>query len=156
MNSNIKLLEKFYTCFSQRDSSGMADCYHDNIRFSDPVFPALQGDMAKTMWKMLCSQAQEFKLSFHSIEADAQHGRAYWEAKYRFSKTGKMVHNKIVAEFEFQDGKIINHRDDFSFWKWSSMALGMVGLLLGWTPLVKNAVRKQAAKSLEYFSENSS
>jgi hypothetical protein len=65
--------------------------------------------------------------------------------------TGRRVHNKIDATFQFQDGKIIRHHDRFNFWKWSFMALGPVGLFLGWSPFIKNKVRKQAAKNLEKF-----
>ncbi|MCB0245996.1 MAG: nuclear transport factor 2 family protein, partial [Anaerolineae bacterium] len=64
-------------------------------------------------------------------------------------------HNRIDASFRFQDGKIIQHRDSFSFWRWSSMALGPVGMLLGWSPLVKNKVRRQAAHNLERFIQKS-
>lgn len=53
------------------------------------------------------------------------------------------------------DGKIIQHHDDFNFWKWSVMALGPIGLTLGWSPLVKNKVQMQAAKNLETFIRKS-
>ncbi len=55
------------------------------------------------------------------------------------------------SSFQFQDGKIIQHHDSFNFWKWSFMALGPVGLILGWSPLVKNKIQKQAAKNLNKF-----
>ncbi|MFH2065426.1 MAG: nuclear transport factor 2 family protein [Pseudomonadota bacterium] len=151
MNPNAEIIERFYSCFQKLDGDGMAQCYHENIVFSDPVFPELRGKQAGAMWKMLCSQAREFELTFGDIQADATNGSAHWEAKYLFSTTGRKVHNKINASFRFQDGKIIQHHDRFHFWTWSFMALGTVGLLLGWSPLIKNNVRKQAAKNLEKF-----
>jgi len=103
------------------------------------------------MWRMLCSQAKNFELTFANVQANERTGKAHWEARYDFSATGRRVHNKIDAEFEFQDGKIIEHTDTFDFWKWSSMALGPVGFLLGWTPLLRKKVQKQARERLERF-----
>jgi hypothetical protein len=54
------------------------------------------------------------------------------------------VVNEIDASMRFEDGLIIEHRDSFDFWKWSRMALGPSGLLLGWTPMVRNKVRAQS------------
>lgn len=151
MHTNAKLIETFYSAFQNLDGEKMAEYYHPEIEFSDPVFSDLKGEEASAMWKMLCSNAQNFSLTFDQIEADDNSGSAHWEAKYDFSATGKKVHNKIDAKFQFQDGKIIRHKDSFSFWKWSSMALGPAGMLLGWTPLIKNKVQQQAMKNLEKF-----
>jgi len=151
MHPNKALIEKFYSCFQVLDGDGMAQCYHEEIEFSDPAFPKLQGSEAGAMWKMLCSQAQGFELTFTDAQADDTTGRAHWEATYIFTMTGRKVHNKINASFRFQNGKIIEHHDSFNFWKWSFMALGPVGLLLGWSPLIKNKVQRQAGKSLERF-----
>ena len=156
MHPNAKLIETFYSSFQKLDGESMADCYHSDVEFSDPVFPDLKGDEASAMWKMLCSQAKDFTLTFENIEADDHSGKAHWEAIYNFSKTGKRVHNIIEAEFQFMDGKIISHKDSFNFWEWSKMALGPVGMLLGWTPLIKNKVRQQAAMNLEKYIRRSS
>lgn len=155
MHPNEKLIETFYSSFQKLDGESMAKCYHPEVKFSDPVFPGLKGDEASAMWKMLCSQAKDFILTFENIEADENTGKAHWEATYNFSKTGKKVHNIIDAEFQFKDGKIIRHKDSFNFWTWSKMALGTVGILLGWTPLIKNKVRQQAAANLEKFIRRS-
>jgi hypothetical protein len=69
-------------------------------------------------------------------------------ATYTFSQTGNTVVNDIRARFTFRDGKIVSHTDTFDLWRWSSQALGFKGKLLGWTPLVQNAIRKQARKGL--------
>lgn len=53
------------------------------------------------------------------------------------------------------DGKIIQHHDEFNFWKWSVMALGPIGIGLGWSPLVKNKVQRRAAENLENFIKKS-
>lgn len=57
MHPNIALIERFYSCFKVLDGDGMAQCYHEQIEFSDPVFPKLEGSKAGAMWKMLCSHS---------------------------------------------------------------------------------------------------
>ena len=151
MNRNKEIIENFYTSFQKKDAEAMTACYQPDIRFSDPVFPNLSGSEVGAMWRMLCSQAKNFELTFTNVQANEQTGKTYWEARYDFSATGRRVHNKISAEFEFQDGKIIKHTDTFDFWKWSSEALGPVGFLLGWTPLLRKKVQKQARERLERF-----
>ena len=59
--------------------------------------------------------------------------------------------NVITALFAFRDGKIVRHHDSFSFWRWASQALGPAGAALGWLPMLKWKVRKDAAKSLAKF-----
>jgi ketosteroid isomerase-like protein len=151
MHANENLIHSFYTCFQQLDANGMIACYAPDIVFSDPVFPRLEGSDAGSMWQMLSSRAREFRLTFRDIEADEARGSAHWEATYLFSKTGRMVTNIIDAEFEFRDGLIVRHTDRFDFWRWSRQALGLPGVLLGWTPLVRNAVRGEARKGLDQF-----
>ena len=68
-----------------------------------------------------------------------------------FSTTGRKVHNVIDAMFGFQDGKIIRHNDHFDLWRWTRMALGTSGILLGWSPVVQNKVRETAQHGLEIF-----
>ena len=53
------------------------------------------------------------------------------------------------------DGRIVRHQDTFDLWRWSRMALGAKGAALGWTPLVKKAIRAQARKSLDAWMARS-
>ena len=78
---------------------------------------------------------------------------AHWEATYRFSATGRLVHNIIDAEFEFDaHGLILRHRDRFDFWRWARQALGAPGLLLGWSPLpARQGARAGGASNLDRF-----
>ncbi|HEX7175348.1 MAG TPA: nuclear transport factor 2 family protein [Pyrinomonadaceae bacterium] len=154
MHPNEELIENFYTSFQKLDAEAMTRCYHPDIRFSDPVFPVLSGAEVGAMWRMLCSQAKNFELTFADVEANDRVGKARWEARYDFSATGRRVHNKIEAEFEFRDGKIIKHTDTFDFWKWSRMALGPAGVVLGWTPLLRRKVQKQAGERLAGFMKS--
>lgn len=153
MHPNAELLTRFYSAFQRRDAEAMAACYHPEVRFSDPVFPDLKGREAGDMWRMLTSRAKDFSLVFDGIAADDIQGRAHWVATYVFSGTGNQVVNDIQATFSFRDGLIAEHHDHFDLYRWSRQALGLKGLLLGWTPLVRNAVRAQAAKGLAAFRQ---
>lgn len=151
MHPNAALIRDFYACFARRDGEGMAALYADDVHFSDPVFPDLHGDAAGDMWRMLCSRAADLTVETSGIDADDTTGRAHWEAHYTFSATGRRVHNIIDARFELRGGKIVRHVDTFDFWRWSRQALGPAGLLLGWTPLLRNKVRRTAAQGLAAF-----
>jgi ketosteroid isomerase-like protein len=47
--ANAALIERFYAAFTRRDPSGMLACYHPEVTFSDPVFPALDAEGVATM-----------------------------------------------------------------------------------------------------------
>ena len=132
----------------------MAKYYHDNIEFEDPAFGKLNGDRAKYMWKMLVDKAQgKLKITFGNIQADENSGRAEWEALYRFELTGRKVHNKIKANFEFKEGKIYKHKDVFDLWAWSKMAFGFTGWVLGFTSFFKNKLNEETNKQLNLYIE---
>ena len=154
--NNAVLIERFYAAFATLDGDTMQACYASDARFEDPVFTLHGREQIGGMWRMLCESTRAkgrdaWKLEASGISADASTGRAHWEAHYRFSATGRLVHNIIDAQFSFKDGLIATHRDMFGFWRWSRQALGPAGLLLGWTPLVRNKVRAQAASNLAAF-----
>ena len=148
MHPHAELIANFYEAFDRHDGDAMAACYHDEARFSDPVFPDLDAAGVRAMWRMLTGDADDLRVEFSDIEADEESGRAHWEAWYTFSKTGRPVHNVIDATFDFRDGKIVRHVDNFDFWRWSRQALGLPGLLLGWTPILQNKVQATAAGRL--------
>ena len=147
---STELIERFYAAFDKCDGDAMAACYAPGARFSDPVFPDLNGDEPGAMWRMLTSQATDLRIELLEHTADTAH----WRAHYTFSQTGRPVVNDVRARFRFDgDGLIEDHRDEFSFHTWARQALGAPGLLLGWTPLLRSKVRSTAAKSLADFRQ---
>ena len=150
VQENKQLINTFYTSFQQLNWKQMTGCYHDNVFFYDPVFQNLEAPQARAMWEMLCKNAKDLVIEFSNVQADAEHGSCNWTARYTF-RTGRKVVNNIKAHFTFHEGKIIEHMDDFDLWKWSRQALGTSGLLLGWSSIVKNKIRKMAKGSLEKF-----
>jgi len=151
MNANEETIRRFYTAFQQRDAAGMVACYAPDVQFSDPVFTDLRGAQAGSMWTMLCERGKDLKIEFRDVRANGATGTAHWEAWYTFSTTGRKVHNIIDASFEFRDGKIVKHTDRFDLHRWSGLALGLPGKLLGWTPLLQNKIRAMAKKGLEDY-----
>ena len=149
------LIETFYRAFSNLDAETMVSCYHDNIVFADPAFGTLNGDRAKSMWHMLCEsqKGKDFKIIFSNVEYDKNTGSAKWEAKYVFSKTGRRVHNKIVANFEFKDGLILKHTDHFNLKQWASQAMGFKGLILGGTSFFKKKLQQQTNRLLDAYQQ---
>ncbi|HEX2211546.1 MAG TPA: nuclear transport factor 2 family protein [Longimicrobium sp.] len=155
MHPNAALIHRFYDSFAALDAGGMRACYHPDVVFSDPAFGELRGPEAGAMWAMLCARAKDLQVEALNVEADDARGRAHWEARYTFGQTGRPVHNRIDAEFEFRDGLIIRHTDTFDFYAWARQALGPAGLLLGWTPILQNRVRSTARAGLDkYMREN--
>jgi len=152
MNANEQLIQTFYSAFQKRDAAGMVACYDPQVQFSDPVFTDLKGARAGAMWTMLCERGKDLKIEFRDVRADDRAGSAHWDAWYTFGGTGRKVHNSIDASFEFSGGRIVRHTDCFDLHRWSRQALGLPGLLLGWTPLLQNKVRAMAAKNLDDYT----
>ncbi len=148
MHPNEELIRALYAAFAERDAAAMAACYHPSASFSDPAFGTLYGPQIGAMWAMLCARGFDLVVRLQSASADATSGTARWDAVYTFSKTGRLVHNVIQATFQFEAGKIVRHVDRFDMWKWSRMALGPLGALLGWTPLLRSSVRRTARRDL--------
>ena len=151
MNANEQLIHHFYTCFKNKDYKGMQSCYADEATFSDAVFKNLNADQVKAMWQMLIVKGKDLRLEFKDISAANNLANAHWDAYYTFSATGKKVVNRIDATFEIKNGKIIKHTDSFNFNTWAKQALGVTGLLLGWTSFLNKKVSTQAMKNLERF-----
>ena len=148
-----KTIEAFYAAFAELDATSMGRAYAEDARFDDEAFSLNGRREIGGMSSMLCEATRAKGRDVWRLEASAiTDTSAHWEAHYRFSATGRMVHNIIEAKFEFNDaGLIVRQRDSFDFWRWSRQALGTPGLLLGWTPFLKNKVRATAAGNLKKY-----
>ncbi len=153
MHPHEALIHRFYVAFAARDGAAMAACYHRDLVFHDPAFETLNADEAGAMWIMLCGRATDLAIAVSDVKADDSTGSANWDARYTFGRARRPVRNQISAEFRFRDGLIVGHVDDFSFWRWSRQALGMIGLLLGWSPWLRRRIRAEARRGLtEYMT----
>ena len=150
-NSNTALIERFYGAFAARDGDGMAACYGDDVTFDDPVFPGLRGRAGGGMWQFLARRSTDLRVELLEHDADDSRGSAHWVAHYTFTPTGQPVMNDVRARFRFAGGLIVEHHDDFNFHRWASQALGPTGMLMGRTPMLRAAVRRQAREGLDKF-----
>jgi ketosteroid isomerase-like protein len=145
------IIETFYDAFINLDADKMTACYHDAIVFEDPAFGVLKGERAKAMWQMLCEsqKGKDFKVVVSNIKGNTENGAAHWEAYYTFGKTGRNVHNKIDAEFQFKDGLIIKHTDRFNLHNWAKQAMGIKGLVMGRTRYFSNTLKSKTNALLD-------
>lgn len=150
---SAEVVDEFYSSLARHDGEALAACYADDVVFEDPAFGELHGRDAGDMWRMLCSSATDLAVEHRILESSETLVRTNWIATYTFTTTGNSVRNDIEATMKFRDGKIIDHRDRFDMWKWSSQALGLPGKLLGWSPPLRSKVRSTALASLAKFQE---
>lgn len=151
MNQHEELIHTFYSAFKERNFRVMQECYADSATFSDPVFQDLNADQVRAMWEMFLVKNDSLTIEYKNVELISELVTAQWTARYTLSSTGRPVTNTIRAIFRIKDGKIMRHTDSFNFYGWTRQALGLKGALIGWTPLVKNRVRKTAMASLDTF-----
>lgn len=145
-------MNRFYEAFKNLDAKTMGTLYHQDAVFNDPAFVNLNSSQARAMWAMLIERSNgNLEIEHHSLLGDENMAQCTWEARYSFSQTNRPVHNIIHSTMEFKDDLIIRHTDHFDFWRWSKMALGTPGKLLGWTPFLKKKVQKMAMQSLNKY-----
>ena len=147
--ANAATIDRFYAAFDKQDSATMVAQYAPDVTFSDPAFGELHGNEAIAMWTMLCGSATDLSVVARDVQADDTSGYAHWTARYTFS-TGRPVVNEIDATFRFDaEGRIVEHHDTFSMFKWSRQALGPPAYLLGWNPVGQKVLRGKARDRLD-------
>jgi ketosteroid isomerase-like protein len=146
-----EVVDRLYACFQRRDGDGMAALYAPAARFSDPVFPSLDGDGAGDMWRMLAERAKDFSLTVDGVETDGEVARVRWTARYLFSATGRAVTNRVSSTIRVQADRIVEQRDAFDFRAWARQAFGLAGMFLGGRGFFQRRVQKRAAQGLAEF-----
>jgi len=146
---------RLYTAFAAHDASTMAACYADDAVFSDPVFPRLRGQTIGAMWRMLIEGSKgDLAVTHGNVQRAGDVVLARWEARYGFGPGKRRVHNVIDARLRVNAaGLIVEHEDRFDLYRWSRMALGLPGVLLGWAPPLQTSVRSKAGAQLKRYCE---
>ncbi|MGY2896067.1 nuclear transport factor 2 family protein [Deinococcus sp. UYEF24] len=153
-DSAADVARAFYDAFSRHDAEGMVRLYHPQATFHDAVFGTLTAAQTTAMWRMLLGRSADMTVSSVLLGTEGQTARVRWDAHYKFSSTGRPVHNVVYARLTVQDGLIIRHTDRFNFWVWSRQALGLPGLLLGWTPMLHRRISETALAGLKASQQN--
>jgi hypothetical protein len=152
MDTRTETINRFYSAFQKLDYTTMQSCYHEEAVFNDPAFGLLDVNQSRAMWEMLCSRAKDFSLVYGNIQLlDEEYTTCDWTASYLFSKNGRRVINKITAHMKFKDGLIIEHTDAFDIYRWSRQAMGLPGLLFGWSSYMHKKIQLKAKHGLEVF-----
>lgn len=150
-----QVANNFYSAFQQKNANGMIECYHQDLQFEDPAFGKLSYAQTCGMWKMLCESAKDLSIEYSILKSEDEYVEVRWIAEYSFSKTGKFVHNEIIAQLMFRDGKIIQHTDNFDLFKWAKQAMGLQGWLIGSTPFFRKKLQQQTNYQLaNYMQKN--
>lgn len=158
-------LHRFFTALAVRDTQGMLNCYAHGVQFEDPVFKLSGEREIMGMWALLFGhegssgehkgkgqrdESNVWTVVFDTVKTRHNHGSVRWEATFRYAPTGRVVHNGVYSQFHFdEDGLILSQRDNFDFWRWARQAYGLVGMMMGWTPLMWDHAREQAEVSLQ-------
>jgi len=151
-----KKWEDFFAAFKRLDSLEMSNLYSSEASFTDEIFTLQGNEDISRMWRMLVSNIgrsgkASWSLSYR-VDSDAS---ASWEAQYLFSATGRLVTNRVRSQFHFDsNGKVCRQIDTFDFWSWSIQALGLAGVLFGWTPFLKRKLRTKALDNLKRFAKS--
>ena len=139
-------LARFYEALAGRDAETMAAMYAPDARFEDEVF-RLRGEEIGTMWRALLGRAREFSVSWTLAQAAADRGSVEWTARYLFGARNQVV-NVILSELRFENGRIVDQRDQFDFPRWAAQALGTPGRLFGRFGWFRKAVATKARRGL--------
>jgi hypothetical protein len=123
------------------------------VRFSDPAFPISTRGVA-AMWRMLCERGKDLACRLRH-RADASTGARTVVRTTRIrppagtSRTGSMRRSRSATAAS------PSHRDRFDLYRWARQALGVPGLLLGWSPPMQSAIRRKAAAALAAWRASS-
>jgi ketosteroid isomerase-like protein len=153
MNSNEQLIEEFYAAFANHNAKTMASCYHEHVRYHDPVFGTLKGKQeVVAMWEMLIERnGGHLKIEFSDVHVAGKTGSAKWSASYIYSKTGRPVVNYVETSFRFKDGLIFKQDDSYDIWDWCKQAFGWVGLVFGWMGFMEERMQRIARGELKKY-----
>ena len=122
-HANARLLRRLFTALQDRNHEMMADCYATSATFHDIAFDLHDRREIHAMWRMICDTTS-VTVTIQGIEADEREGVARVVDSYTFSETGNPVVNPIESHFRFENGRILEHRDDCDARSWARQAIG--------------------------------
>ena len=150
--STKEIVTSFYDCFAKGEAKGMLNFYAEEVIFCDPAFGKLSGNRPHEMWRMLLGRFDEHTLiTFEVIEVSTDKAKVKWTAKYHFGKNKRPVTNHVTSTLFVENGKIVKQYDHFDIWKWAYKALGIAGLLFGWSKFFQLKIQQKTRKMLGQY-----
>lgn len=153
--TTAQALERFFDAMQRCDTEALRTSYHPALRFDDPLISTTSVgdrlDWCGMLWSPRDADGQRiWQLELEEVRTRGALATARWNLRYRYTPTKRLIDQALHSHFSFDaDGRITTQRDSFDFWRWSRQAHGLLGLLLGWTPLMWDQAREQARASLE-------
>lgn len=127
MHPNARLIETLYSSLRARDAEAAAACYAPDAYFEDIAFRLGRREDIFTMWRLVCDDKTELKVThFEIVSADDERGRGWWFADYEFKPARflprRSVSNGIVSAFVFRRGEILRQDDLCNPKDWAKQA----------------------------------
>lgn len=147
MSKEAQIVKEFYKALSKGDYQKVNSLYHDDAKYRDEIFD-LRGKEINALWYTATRPEMNLIAHCKSLKVDGDRVTTDWNISYTIDTLNRKVELDETGVFQFQDGKIINHKDSYDFWSWCAQSLGFIGKALGWSQWLKNRVRNQAKKSV--------
>lgn len=141
------LMTRLFSALDQHEHTAMADCYAENARFTDIAFDLHGRRQIHAMWHMISEG--DIRTTFTVERANEREGLATVTDDYTFRSTGRHVRNAIQSHFVFENGLIVEQRDECDPGQWGQMAIGGIGgFIAGHVGFVR---RRKAGQTLQAF-----
>jgi hypothetical protein len=154
LHPNVVLLERFYTGIQNSDIAAIRTCYAPNVVLLRPG-----------LWR--ATRRQDGSDVGHVIQprrAPADHlQRPIRRRLHRLGTLGSPLRVRQDRapgpqpdhlRISLRRARVAEHRDSFRVYRWAAMAIGPVGRLAGWTPLLRSALHKETVRLLDRFQAN--
>ena len=148
----VAVAKRFYDAFSSGDMTTLESLYDAKVKWSDPIlsFDDREGTMG--MWRWESTQNPRFTYEIVPPVEGTPHDQVQvrWHADYHLN--GNPIHNDVLATLTIDDeGKVVAHRDDYSWEKWAAQAFPGLAHLPFW-PNIEGVVRLGVAGLLRLNS----
>jgi hypothetical protein len=148
----VAVAKRFYDAFTSGDMTTLESLYDPKVKWSDPIlsFDDREGTMG--MWRWESSQSPRFTYEIVPPTAGTPHDQVQvrWHADYHLN--GNPIHNDVLATLTIDDaGKVVAHRDDYSWEKWAAQAFPGLAHSPVW-PHIEGVVRLGVAGLLRLNS----
>ncbi|KIM24981.1 hypothetical protein M408DRAFT_331453 [Serendipita vermifera MAFF 305830] len=153
-HSGQELVERYLAAYKAGDLQAMEACMDPEFTFSDPAFPHLDTKHAKGMFAMFINNRDTNKMEVEYTDIKKGTNDLTYTATYtvKYLFAGRPVTNVIRPTFTISPttNLLLTQVDDFPFYPWARQALGLPGLLLGWSGYLQGKVQQTAGSRLEH------